>query len=151
MGQLGKSTLRLGALGIHKRARHGGVSTCRGAHRQPGFHRRRLHHRTGTGRAQFFRQRDRLGLLIPLLIFFLGPQLQNYLPRGSPADESWLGLANAVWRFIVRPIAVGGMMVGTCYTLFRMRKNLIAGLGKAFAELRGGAPSRNRWAAPSAT
>ena len=31
------------------------------------------------------------------------------------------------------------MMVGTCYTLFRMRKNLIAGLGKAFAELKGGA------------
>ena len=31
-------------------------------------------------------------------------------------------------------------MVGTCYTLFRMRKNLMAGLGKAFSELRGGAP-----------
>src|SRR5439155_17630229 len=30
---------------------------------------------------------------------------------------------------------------GTCYTLFRMRKNLGAGLAKAFAELRGGAPS----------
>jgi len=39
----------------------------------------------------------------------------------------------------VRPIAVGGMMTGTCYTLFRMRKNLIAGLGKAFGELRPGA------------
>ena len=31
------------------------------------------------------------------------------------------------------------MMVGTCYTLFRMRKNLMAGLAKAFAELKGGA------------
>jgi len=31
--------------------------------------------------------------------------------------------------------------VGTCYTLFRMRKNLIAGLGKAVAELKGGAPA----------
>ena len=29
-------------------------------------------------------------------------------------------------------------MVGTCYTLFRMRKNLFAGLAKAFAEVRGG-------------
>ena len=29
-------------------------------------------------------------------------------------SESWLGLANAIWRFIVRPIAVGSMMVGTC-------------------------------------
>jgi len=35
----------------------------------------------------------------------------------------------------VRPIAVGSMMVGTCYTLFRMRKNLIAGLVKAVQEL----------------
>jgi putative OPT family oligopeptide transporter len=33
------------------------------------------------------------------------------------------------------------MMVGTCFTLFRMRKNLIAGLGKAVAELRGGQPA----------
>jgi len=31
-------------------------------------------------------------------------------------------------------------MVGTCYTLFRMRKNLVAGLGKAIAELKGGSP-----------
>jgi hypothetical protein len=45
----------------------------------------------------------------------------------TPASASdWLGLGNSVWRFIVRPIAVGSMMVGTCYTLFKMRKNLIA-------------------------
>jgi putative OPT family oligopeptide transporter len=31
--------------------------------------------------------------------------------------------------------------VGTGYTLFRMRKNLIAGLAKAFSELRGSAPA----------
>jgi putative OPT family oligopeptide transporter len=49
-------------------------------------------------------------------------------------------LATAVWRYIVRPVAVGSMMVGTGYTLFRMRKNLIAGLAKAFSELKGGAP-----------
>ncbi len=30
-------------------------------------------------------------------------------------------------------------MVGTCYTLFRMRKNLIAGLAKAIHELSAGA------------
>ena len=34
------------------------------------------------------------------------------------------GHAAAVWRYIVRPIAVGGMMVGAAYTLFRMGKNL---------------------------
>ena len=59
------------------------------------------------------------GLLIPLLIFFLGPQLQTFLPAGAQPTKTGSALANAVWRYIVRPIAVGGMMVGTCYTLFR--------------------------------
>ncbi|MDQ6666580.1 MAG: oligopeptide transporter, OPT family, partial [Acidobacteriota bacterium] len=48
-------------------------------------------------------------------------------------------LADRFWRDIVRPIAVGGMMIGAAYTLFRMRKSLGVGLSKAFAELRGGA------------
>ena len=34
------------------------------------------------------------GLLIPLLIYFLGPQLQSFLPANA-TDESWLGIANA--------------------------------------------------------
>src|SRR5208283_5559310 len=51
------------------------------------------------------------GLLIPLLIYFLGPQLQAFLPANAP-DSSWFDLATSVWRFIVRPIAVGGMLFG---------------------------------------
>jgi putative OPT family oligopeptide transporter len=80
------------------------------------------------------------GLLVPLLMFFLGPELQTYLPPGSDA-ESWQGLANSVWRFIVRPIAVGGMLVGAAYTLFRMRKNLTGGLTRAIDEMKGAAAS----------
>jgi putative OPT family oligopeptide transporter len=79
------------------------------------------------------------GLLIPLLMYFLGPQIQNFLPAGAHAED-WFGQTAAVWRFIVRPIAVGGMLVGSVYTLWRMRANLMLGLGRAFAELRGGAP-----------
>src|SRR5437667_7062418 len=79
------------------------------------------------------------GLLVPLLIYFLGPDLQKYVPNAG-ADGSWDGMANSVWRFFVRPIAVGGMMVSAAYTLFRMRKSLAVGLGKAFAELRGVRP-----------
>ncbi len=78
------------------------------------------------------------GLLVPLLMFFLGPQLQAYLPPDADA-ESWQGLANSVWRFIVRPIAVGGMLVGAAYTLFRMRKNLTGGLKRAVDEIKGAA------------
>jgi len=79
------------------------------------------------------------GLLVPLLIYFLGPDIQKYVP-GAGGEAAWDGLANAVWRFFVRPIAVGGMMVSAAYTLFRMRKSLGIGLGKAFAELRGVRP-----------
>src|SRR3989442_3054770 len=80
------------------------------------------------------------GLMVPLLIFFLGPQLKQYLPSDTP--DNWAAIAAAVWRFIVRPIAVGGMLVGAAYTLFKMRKSLTAGLGKAFADLRQTAAQR---------
>ncbi|MBS1853346.1 MAG: oligopeptide transporter, OPT family [Acidobacteria bacterium] len=80
------------------------------------------------------------GLLVPLLIFFLGPQIHAYLPADTPAN--WAGQAGAVWRFIVRPIAVGGMLVGAAYTLFRMRKSLTAGLGKALSDLSQSAAER---------
>ncbi len=70
-------------------------------------------------------------MLIPLLIYFLGPQLQAFLPANA-TDDSWFGLANSVWRFIVRPIAVGGMLFGAAFTLFRMRKALGGGLARAF-------------------
>jgi putative OPT family oligopeptide transporter len=72
------------------------------------------------------------GLLVPLLIYFLGPQLRATLPAGTTEEA----LAPAVWLYIVRPIAVGGMLVGAAYTLFRMRKSLMAGLGRAVSDLR---------------
>jgi putative OPT family oligopeptide transporter len=139
VGQLGRSTLRLGALGSRNLLPTGGTSTVAAPTVSTAF--------IGVGyiigpelaALNFSGSVIAWGLLIPLLVYFLGPQLQNYLPA-NPSDQSWLGLANNVWRFIVRPIAVGSMMVGTCYTLFRMRKNLIAGLAKAVSELRVGAP-----------
>src|SRR3977135_4265304 len=80
------------------------------------------------------------GLMVPVLIFFLGPQVKQYLPADTPDD--WAAIAAGVWRFIVRPIAVGGMLVGAAYTLFNMRKSLTAGLGKAFSDLRQTADQR---------
>ena len=79
------------------------------------------------------------GVLVPLMMYFLGPNLQNFLPPGS-GDNGWLGLAAAVWRYIVRPIAVGGMMVGAAYTLFRMGGKLTSSLGRAISEVRHGVP-----------
>src|SRR6476646_7356684 len=135
---MGRSTLRLGPLGSTNVLGAGGVTTVAGPTVSPAF--------LGVGyiigpelaSLNFSGSVVAWGLLIPLLIFFLGPQLNAFLPAGAQASD-WLGLGTSVWRFIVRPIAVGSMMVGTCFTLFKMRKNLIAGLGKAVAELRAGA------------
>jgi putative OPT family oligopeptide transporter len=76
------------------------------------------------------------GLLVPLLVYFLGPQLQTFIPAGTPLESGWAAQSAAVWRYIVRPIAVGGMLVGACYTLFRMRESLAIGMKRAVADLK---------------
>jgi putative OPT family oligopeptide transporter len=73
------------------------------------------------------------GLLVPLLAFFLGPQLQPYV---AGTEGGWADIAGSTWYNIVRPIAVGGMLVGASYTLFKMRKNLGIGMKRAVADLK---------------
>jgi putative OPT family oligopeptide transporter len=74
------------------------------------------------------------GLFVPILTYFLGPGL---IPGDMPSDESsWIALANNVWRFIVRPIAIGGMLMSAGYTLFRMRKSLATGIGRSIDDVR---------------
>ena len=74
------------------------------------------------------------GLLVPLLTFVLGPYLQNAQPAGQ--QISWSLLAGSIYFSIVRPIAVGGMLVGASYTLFRMRKQLGVGMARAVSDLK---------------
>ena len=133
VGQLGKSTVQLG--GRNQTLGAGGVTMASAPTVSPAY--------IGVGyiigpelaALQFSGSVLAWGLLIPLMIFFLGPQLRAYLPAGG-GDESWFGLVTSVWRNIVRPIAVGGMMVGAAYTLFRMRKGLIDGLRHSIQDLR---------------
>lgn len=74
------------------------------------------------------------GLLVPLLTFVLGPSIQASQPAGQ--SVSWTELAQAIYFSIVRPIAVGGMLVGATYTLFRMRNQLGAGMARAISDLK---------------
>jgi len=74
------------------------------------------------------------GLLVPLLTFTVGPYIQAAQPAGQ--GLSWDLLAGAIYYSIVRPIAVGGMLVGASYTLFKMRKQLAVGIGRAISDLR---------------
>jgi putative OPT family oligopeptide transporter len=75
------------------------------------------------------------GLFVPLLVYFLGPEMIGHYtaPDGT---QNWAGLTNHLYRYIVRPIAVGGMLVGACYTLYRMRNNLAAGIKRGVADVR---------------
>lgn len=75
------------------------------------------------------------GLMVPLLAYFLGPDIAKTLPAGSGV-EAWDGISGEIWRNIVRPIAVGGMLVGASYTMFKMRAALAAGIGRAVADLK---------------
>jgi putative OPT family oligopeptide transporter len=81
------------------------------------------------------------GLLVPLLIYFLGPTLPA-MPAGASPVEYWSGVAFSVWFSIVRPIAVGGMLVGSGFTLFRMRRQLAAGMARAISDLKKSAEAR---------
>jgi putative OPT family oligopeptide transporter len=74
------------------------------------------------------------GLLVPLLTFTVGPYIQAAQPAGQTI--SWSLLAGAIYYSVVRPIAVGGMLVGASYTLFKMRKQLALGMGRAISDLK---------------
>lgn len=78
------------------------------------------------------------GLFAPLLMFFLGPQLvEKFYGSGAVmAQVEWGSMMVNVWKFIIRPIAVGGMLVGAGYTLFRMRKNLAAGIKRSVGDVK---------------
>jgi putative OPT family oligopeptide transporter len=135
IGQLGSSRVRLGGAGSNNFLGTGGVSTFAAPSVSPAY--------LGVGYVigarlaalQFSGGVLAWGLMVPLLIYFLGPQLKNFLPAGAPVD-SWSAMAASVWRYIVRPIAVGGMLVGAAYTLFRMRTSLAAGLTRVIGDMR---------------
>src|SRR5580658_3011800 len=138
VGQMGKSALRLGGPGSTNTLATGGSTVFSGPTVSPAY--------IGVGYVigpvlsalNFSGTIIAWGLLIPLLMYFMGPQIHAFMPANA-GDDSWIAEANMVWRYIVRPIAVGGMLFGAAYTLFRMRKSLGVGLSRAFAELKTGA------------
>ncbi len=139
IGQIGKSIVRLGPIGSRNVLQTGAISTIAAPTVSPAL--------IGVGYVigpelaslSFSGSVLAWGVLVPLLMYFLGPDLQKFLPAGS-GDGGWANMAAAIWRYIIRPVAVGGMMVGAAYTLARMGKKLTSSLGRALAEVRHGAP-----------
>ncbi len=74
------------------------------------------------------------GLFVPLLLYFQGPALESGLLSSGP--ENWLALAENVWLYMVRPIAIGGMLMAAAWTLWGMRKSLFGGLSRSITDLK---------------
>lgn len=135
VGRLGTSRVRLGGAGSTDILQTGGISTFSAPSVSPAY--------LGVGyiigvrlaALQFSGGVIAWGLMVPLLIYFLGPQLHAFIPAATPTS-SWSELSGAVWRYIVRPVAVGGMLVGAAWTLFKMRTSLASGLQRALKDLR---------------
>jgi putative OPT family oligopeptide transporter len=135
VGRVQESFVRLGLKGDAGKIAAGGVSTFQAPAASPAY--------LGVGyiigpelaALNFSGGLLAWGLLVPLLVFFLSPDLvAQYTAADGTRD--WAALADHVWRYIVRPIAVGGMLVGAIYTLWRMRQNLIIGIRRGVADVK---------------
>ena len=67
--------------------------------------------------------------LMPIILFIMSNDLSTVI--SSSAD--WMTVAKAAYNATVKPIAVGGMLVGAFYTLFKMRNSLFAGVSKGIS------------------
>ncbi|MFW6104109.1 MAG: OPT family oligopeptide transporter, partial [Bacteroidota bacterium] len=90
------------------------------------------------------------GLLTPIIFYFIGPHIDmqawaQYLVDQNLATNMNEAMAqvkdpifrvNETWKAIVRPIAIGGMLVGTFYTLYGMRKSLASGIKRSIQDLK---------------
>jgi uncharacterized oligopeptide transporter (OPT) family protein len=82
------------------------------------------------------------GLLTPIIYYFLSSHIDltawsQYLVDNNLATDTDAAMKKisdpqfqmiTIWKSIVRPIAIGGMLVGTVFTLWKMRKSLVAGI-----------------------
>ncbi|MFI5221784.1 MAG: OPT family oligopeptide transporter [Bacteroidia bacterium] len=90
------------------------------------------------------------GLLAPIILYFISPGLDltawaTFLMNKDHSltmDAAMNKVSNPifqisqVWRYIVRPIAIGGMLVGAGFTLFKMRKSLTAGIVRSISDVK---------------
>ncbi len=70
--------------------------------------------------------------LMPAVLFLMSADLMPFTNGGA----DWITIAKAAYNSTVKPIAVGGMLVGAFYTLYSMRSNLIGGLSKGIKDIK---------------
>jgi len=70
--------------------------------------------------------------LMPILLFISG-DLSELVTK---FDGNWTDMAVSAYNSQVKPMAVGAMLIGAFYTLFKMRKSLMTGIGRSFADVK---------------
>jgi putative OPT family oligopeptide transporter len=69
--------------------------------------------------------------LAPVLAF----ANRDLVPLADAQGWSFV-MVNVVWQTMVRPLAVGTMVVGAVWTLWSMRKSLLTGMGRVLADVK---------------
>ena len=138
VGRVKESFVRLGLKGEAEKIAGGGITTISAPAATPAYIGVGYIIGPELGALNFAGGLLAWGLFVPLLVFFLGPQMIDKYLLTSHGDDlgAWSALAGHLYRYIVRPIAVGGMLVGACFTLWKMRKNLILGIKRGVADVR---------------
>ncbi|MFP4081933.1 MAG: OPT family oligopeptide transporter [Candidatus Aminicenantes bacterium] len=70
--------------------------------------------------------------LMPILLFISGDLGRIVTEFGG----NWTTMAVSAYNAQIKPIAVGAMLVGAFYTLYRMRKSLITGIGRSITDVK---------------
>jgi putative OPT family oligopeptide transporter len=135
VGKLQEGFVRLGLTADAKKVTAGGVTTFAAPEITPAYLGVGFIIGPELGALNFAGGLLAWGLFVPLLVYFVGPTMIGEY-TGADGVQNWAALTGHLYRFIVRPIAVGGMLVGACYTLYRMRKNLIAGISRGIADVK---------------
>lgn len=88
------------------------------------------------------------GLLTPIILYFLAPSFDlnamasafmasdHTLSAEAAMNKVWSTSFYSIWRFVVRPIAIGGMLVSAVFTLWKMRKSLTAGIARSVSDVK---------------
>ncbi len=90
------------------------------------------------------------GLMAPMIMYFLMPSVNLHdwatfimtkdatltmdAAMGKVSDPSYQIFQ--IWKFIIRPIAIGGMLVSAAFTLFKMRKSLTTGIARSVKDVK---------------
>ncbi len=90
------------------------------------------------------------GLMAPMIMYFLIPNVDlTSWASFLMSKDATITMDNAmakvsdpsyqivqIWRFIIRPIAIGGMLVSAAFTLFKMRKSLSTGIARSIKDVK---------------